>query len=153
MEATVTMKAVTMTTTATNAASISTGTMNTYGRQAQEHMRRYLPERFATIPDPSSYFRELGEQVAEQILAVERGLIPPAAPGEPWIDTVGKAKMARMMAAEQVMAEMVWLTPENQPDEPTIGDNGGWIGSDPGMPNLVLAGMTQADLDEMDTLT
>lgn len=132
---------------------MNTVAMNTYGRQAQEHMRRYLPERFATIPDPSSYFRELGEQVAEQILAVERGLIPRAAPGESWIDTVGKAKMARMMAAEQVMAEMARLTPENEPGEPMMGDNGGWIGTDPGMPSLMLAGMSQADLDEMDTLT
>jgi len=126
--------------------------MNTYGRQAEQHMRRYLPGRFATIPDPENYFRELGEQVAEQILAVEGGLMP-AAPGEPWIDTVGRAKMARMMATEQVMAEMVWLTPEDQPGEPMMGCNGGWIGPDPDLADLVLAGMSQADLDEMDTLT
>ena len=126
--------------------------MNTYGRQARQHMRRYLPERFATIPDPENYFRELGEQVAEQIRAVEQTLRSAASPGEAWIDTVGKAKMARMMATEQVMAEMVWLTPEDQPGEPMMGSNGGWIGSDPGMADLVLAGMSQADLDEMDAL-
>ena len=143
---------------ATNPAPVSpvpagTAATNTYGRQAQEHMRRYLPERFATIPDPQNYFRELGEVVAEQILAVEQTLQPPASPGEAWIDTVGKAKMARMMATEQVMAEMVWLTPEDQPGEPMMGSNGGWIGSDPGLADLVTAGMTQADLDEMDALT
>ena len=126
--------------------------MNTYGRQAQAHMRRYLPTRFATIPDPGSYFLQLGEEVAAQILAVEAGLTPRSVPGQAWIDTVGKAKMARMMAEAQVTAEMVWLTPENQPDEPTMADNGGWIGSDPGVADLVLAGMSQADLDEMDSL-
>ena len=126
---------------------------NTYGRRAQAHMRRYLPGRFATIPNPDSYFQMLGEQVSAQVAALENSLSPPAVAGEAWIDTVGKARMTRMMAEGQVMAEMVWLSAEPDPTEPTIGPNGGWIGSDPGLADLVTPGLTQADLDEIDALT
>jgi len=139
-------------TMAIDTVTISNVEMNTYGRQAERHMRRYLPARFATIPDPQSYFRHLGEEIAAQILLLEHSLTPAAEPGQAWIDTLGKAKMARMMAEAHVMAELVWLTPEEDPDDPVMGTNGGWIGSDPGLPDLIPAGMGQADLDEMDAL-
>jgi hypothetical protein len=37
--------------------------MNRYERMAQKHWRRWLPTRYREIPDPSSFFTTLGQQV------------------------------------------------------------------------------------------
>ncbi len=41
--------------------------MNRYGRQVQEAWWEASPTHYAQIQDPETFFRELGEQAAEQI--------------------------------------------------------------------------------------
>ena len=35
--------------------------MNPYGAQARQHWQTHLPERFAQIQDPETFFTDLGE--------------------------------------------------------------------------------------------
>lgn len=43
--------------------------MNRYGRQAHEHWAKWRPNQLSQIPDPDSFFTELGEAVETQIEA------------------------------------------------------------------------------------
>ena len=48
--------------------------------------------------------------------------------------------MARLWIEEMVLGEMVFLTPEADPDEPEIDESGAWIGPTPGMGEWVPLG-------------
>ena len=106
---------------------------NPYGVLAWEHMARYLPDRFAQIPDPAAYFSDLGEQAAEEIETLTPSLAgtPPAE--EDYLSKVGRMRMARLMAEEKVLAEMVYLTPTADPDDAPRDQTGAYLGHDPGM--------------------
>ncbi len=41
--------------------------MNRYGVIVQRHWARWLPEQYAAISDPESFFTTLGEEAARQI--------------------------------------------------------------------------------------
>jgi len=64
--------------------------MNKYGAMAQEHWRRWLPTRYATIQDPDSYFSELGIEVSDRIAALEIDLLGPDDPNEEFFTRVGR---------------------------------------------------------------
>ena len=91
---------------------------NRYGALAQRHMREYLPKRYAQISDPDNYFSDLGEAILDQVLEAEVPLQGEAPAGEEWLASVGRRNMARLMAEELVFAEMVFLPPEMDLQEP-----------------------------------
>ena len=91
--------------------------MNKYGAMAQEHWRRWLPTRYATIQDPDSYFSELGIEVSDRIAALEIDLLGPDDPNEEFFTRVGRRNMARLQAEELTLAELVLLTPGSDQDE------------------------------------
>ena len=82
--------------------------MNHYGRRAMDHMARHAPDRLAAMADPTTYFAELGELIAEQVLDLEQSLAAPAPEHESYHDRVGRLNMARLRAEEAVFAELVW---------------------------------------------
>lgn len=86
--------------------------MNKYGRLAQTHWSRWLPTRYAQIPDPESFFTDLGEQIQEQVIEVADAMSSQQAPEQQYLARVGQLNMARLAAEEQVMAEMAYLSPE-----------------------------------------
>lgn len=88
--------------------------MNQYGAQAQRHWREYLPSRYATLPDPNSYFSTLGEQAAQQIEELTRELAGPDQPGEGFLDRLGRLNNAKMRAEEIVLPELVLIAPETE---------------------------------------
>lgn len=97
--------------------------MNEYGRRAQAHWRSWLPHAYAQIPDPETYFTELGERVATEIEELSLELAGDDPPGESYREKLGRLNMARQQAREQVVAEQVLLPPEHDPDENEQGQN------------------------------
>jgi hypothetical protein len=86
--------------------------MNHYGATAQRHWARWLPERFAAIQDPDSFFSTLGEEVAQQIADLALELAGDDPPGEDYLVKVGRLNMARLQAEEIVLRDQVLLPPE-----------------------------------------
>ena len=86
--------------------------MNHYGTMAQRHWKRWLPERYAAIQDPDSFFSTLGEEVAQQIGDLGLDLAGDDPPGEGYLEKAGRLNMARLQAEEIVLKERVLLEPE-----------------------------------------
>ena len=94
--------------------------MNHYGAQALKHWQEYLPQRYATLSDPSSYFSTLGEQAATQIEHRTRELAGPDQPGEGYLAKVGRLNNAKMRAEEEILPELILIAPET--DDPETDD-------------------------------
>lgn len=92
--------------------------MNRYGLMARNHWARWLPSRFAAIADPEEFFTDLGTQVAEQIDHLGLELAGDDQPGEGYLGKAGRLGQARHQAEEIVLADLVLLDPEPDPDNP-----------------------------------
>ena len=95
--------------------------MNHYGDQAMKHWRTHLPTRFAQITDPETFFTDLGDRVQTEVeeLTLQRtGDDPPLTPGEPasMLEKAARITAAKRMAEEQVLAELVLLPSEVDPE-------------------------------------
>jgi len=86
--------------------------MNRYATTARRHWERWLPQRFQSIPNPTEFFADLGEQVASQIEDLEAELAGEDPPGESYLAKVGRLNNARQRAEEFVLREQVLLAPE-----------------------------------------
>ena len=86
--------------------------MNKYGAMAQSHWKTWLPSRYAAIPDPVSFFSQLGIEVSDRIAGLELELLGPDQSSEEFLTRVGRRNMARLQAEELVLREMVLLPPE-----------------------------------------
>ena len=86
--------------------------MNSYGRRAMEHWRRWLPARYSSIQDPEAFFSMLGQQAESQILDLAEQLEGPDLPGEGYLEKVGRLNMAKKQAEEWVLREVILLDPE-----------------------------------------
>jgi hypothetical protein len=91
--------------------------MNKYGAMAESHWRTWLPRRYATIEDPSSFFSELGVQVSDQIATLELDLLGPEVPGEDFLARVGRRNMARLQAEELTLRDLVLLPAETSAED------------------------------------
>jgi hypothetical protein len=91
--------------------------MNRYGRQAQEYWQTFLPTRYATIGDPVEHFTRLGEQMAIQINALALSLAGDHPTGEGYLRKVGRLRMARLQAEEQVIRETLPPSEEDQTNQ------------------------------------
>lgn len=105
-----------------------------WGTLAARHMARWQPSTWAAIPEAERgrYFRDLDEEVSQQIADRERSLKPPQSLAETdHLEYVGQLRMARLMAEDEVLKELVYLPPEpgleSEAGEPEIAENGGWI--------------------------
>ena len=85
--------------------------MNGYGRSAQRTWQELAPMAYAEIEDPESYFSELGEQAADQVVDLTRQIQGPDLPNETYFQKVGRINAAKMQAEEIVRAEL--LTPDS----------------------------------------
>jgi hypothetical protein len=117
--------------------------MNRYGRMAQQHWARWLPQATATLTDPGRFFTMLGLQVADEIDSRASELAGDDPRGEDYLTRLGRLRNARFTAEETVLREWVllppeepaeqedsWptghLSPENE-DDPATADRGGWM--------------------------
>ncbi|MFG1804648.1 hypothetical protein ACGFI4_31345 [Micromonospora carbonacea] len=93
--------------------------MNRYGAQAQKHWQTYLPQRYATIEDPNSFFSTLGEQAATAIEQRARELAGPDLPDEGYLGKLGRLNAAQRTAEEEILPELILIDPatDGPPDE------------------------------------
>jgi hypothetical protein len=94
--------------------------MNRYGRLAQQHWAKWRPNQLSQIPDPETFFTDLGQEVETQIEALEIALAGDDPGGEDYLEKVARLRTARMTAESQVLREMVLLEPE--PGHPDAED-------------------------------
>lgn len=85
--------------------------MNKYALLAQEHWQKHAPTRYATLDDPSTYFRELGESVAAQVAQIAERLERELPSGLPYLERVGQINAIRLQAEEIVLSELVYSVP------------------------------------------
>jgi len=91
--------------------------VNRYGLMAQRHWAQWLPQRYATISEPDSYFSTLGQEVAKQIEELTLDLAGDDQPGEEYLAKAGRLTAARSQAEEIVLPERVLLAPEPETSE------------------------------------
>jgi hypothetical protein len=91
--------------------------MNHYGDMARRHWARWLPQRYAAIENPDSFFSDLGNRASQKIAELADQFAGDAPPGEGYLDPVGRLGQARRQAEEIVLAEMILLEPEPGADE------------------------------------
>lgn len=85
--------------------------MARYAARAQTYWETYLPSRVATISDPTEFFRDLSNQVEEQI---EDALQQPVKlPENATPEQIVAAHRGQLAAAtEEALTDLVFLTPE-----------------------------------------
>jgi len=109
--------------------------VNRYGLMAQRHWAQWLPQTYATISEPDSYFSTLGQEVATQIEELTLELAGDDQPGEEYLAKAGRLTAARSRAEEIVLPERVLLTPEPETSE-SSGDSSQPPAS-PALPEIV----------------
>ena len=97
--------------------------MNKYALMAQRHWAQWLPQRYATLSEPDSYFSTLGQEVAQQIEELTLELAGDDQPGEQYLAKAGRLTAARSRAEEIVLPERVLLTPEPATSEDPADDS------------------------------
>lgn len=84
-----------------------------YAAMAAQHWARWLPTRYAQIPEPkTTFFAELGQRVTEQIEDLALELEGPDVAGETYLQRVGRMNEARMRAREVLLPREILLPPE-----------------------------------------
>jgi len=86
--------------------------MNQYGAMARSHWERWLPQRYATITDPDSFFLTLGLETARQIDELATELAGDDQPGEGYLAKAGRLTAARKQAEEIILPQQILLPPE-----------------------------------------
>lgn len=88
--------------------------MNEFGQMAMEHWQKYRPLEYAQMTDRETFFRELGEEIAQRIgdrAADLQQQVPPDLTFEKRLQWMGAAQVD---AKYQVLAEML---PRAEDDE------------------------------------
>jgi hypothetical protein len=88
--------------------------MNRYGRQAHDYWRTLLPARYAQLDDPVGYFTAVGEEMARQITTLSLSLAGDDPGDEGFLEKVGRLRMARLQAEEQVIRDTLPPSEEDQ---------------------------------------
>jgi hypothetical protein len=91
--------------------------MNRYSAMAQSHWARWLPQRYAAIKDPNSFFSTLGQETARQIDELAAELAGDDRPGEGYPEKAGRLTAARSQAEEIILPQQVLLAPEPEASE------------------------------------
>jgi hypothetical protein len=86
--------------------------MNQYGAMAHSHWARWLPQRYATITDPDSFFSALGRETARQIDELTAELAGEDQPGEGYLAKAGRLTALRSQAEEIILPQQILLAPE-----------------------------------------
>jgi hypothetical protein len=79
--------------------------MNQYGQSAMRHWQINLPHRYAQISDPTCFFTDLGEQLADQIDQMSDQIAGLDPPNEDYLSKLGRLTEARMTATDEVLRQ------------------------------------------------
>ena len=91
--------------------------MNRYGAMARSHWARWLPQQYAAISDPDSFFSTLGQETARQIDELTAELAGDDQPAEGYLAKAGRLTAARSQAEEIIPPQQVLLPPEPETSE------------------------------------
>ncbi|MEN3308875.1 MAG: hypothetical protein V7603_5077 [Micromonosporaceae bacterium] len=100
--------------------------MNQYGRRAQRYWQQSLPRQYDQIPDPETFFAQMGETLATQIEDLAEKIeqrTPATPPSQDFMANLGRINMARQEAEIEVFREML-PQPESaaaQPEDDPAG--------------------------------
>lgn len=84
---------------------------NRFAATAEQYWRTYLPGLYKTIDNPAAFFRDLSEQVDEQIEAAL--LTPPVLPTDPTPHQVIAEHQGQLRAVTEIaLHDLVFLPPE-----------------------------------------
>lgn len=87
---------------------------NPYAASAAKHWRQNLPDRYAALRDPETFFNQLGQQAEEQIEALTEQLAGQDPPGEAYLAKVGRLTEARATAESTVLRELILLPDDSR---------------------------------------
>jgi hypothetical protein len=79
--------------------------MNHYGEMARQHWAKYRPVEYQAMTGREEFFRNLGEQISDQIADLTPDLEGEAPAGETFPAKLGRLNWARLTAQEQVLRE------------------------------------------------
>ena len=103
-----------------------------YARTARRYWETYLPSQVAELTDPTAFFLDLGEQVAEQVEQTTSELLRPQAGREVTSAArVGEILAAKRQAEELAMSDLVYLPKEpgtERREVPSVRPLPGWDG-------------------------
>src|SRR5580704_12648239 len=91
--------------------------MNRYGAIAHSHWARWLPQRYATIEDPDSFFSNLGQETARQIDELAAALAGDDQAGESYLAKAGRLTAARSQAEEIILPQQILVPPEPEAND------------------------------------
>ena len=100
--------------------------MNKYGKFAQETWKAIAPTEYALIPDPETWFGELGEEASNRVEDLTTALAGPDPVGETFLEKWGRLNAAKMQAEEIVRVEMLTPDPsvQEEPEEEDEEESG-----------------------------
>jgi hypothetical protein len=93
-------------------------TVNRYGRMARQHWTRWLPETVVAIPDPETFFADLGDQIAQQIEDLTAATAGEDPPGETYLRKTVRLHTARLTAEAEILRAEVFLPPVTETGDP-----------------------------------
>lgn len=97
--------------------------MNQYATMALRHWKKWLPNRYAALEDPTTFFTQLGERAAATI-ADETTQAATRLPQQPdYLAAVGEWNALRNGIEERVLREMILIDPEPQMLEDDLEDD------------------------------
>lgn len=102
--------------------------MSRYASLAEAYWRTYLPSQTAQLDDPTAFFQDLGDQVAETVDRVTADLTRQSGSLAP-MDRVREARAAQKQAEEMALEDLVYLPKEPGTERlelPTTGPLAGW---------------------------
>lgn len=98
--------------------------LNSYGRLALDHWREHLPDQFAFIPDPRSYFEQLGLLVGQRVsIRYDALVVARAAHTVPRGQRRAALEQLLAQAEAEALGELVYL--DRAPGSTTVHDREG----------------------------
>lgn len=95
------------------------GMTTLYGHKALAHWARWLPLHYAAISDPVAFFNLLAEHVSGEVETLADEIAGADPPGEGYLAKVARLTMARHMAEELILRDLIYPEPRRyrHPDD------------------------------------
>ncbi|MEV4212585.1 hypothetical protein [Micromonospora sp. NPDC049662] len=96
--------------------------MNQYGRRAQRYWQQHLPSQYAQIEDPTAFFDEMGQTLAQQIEDLAEAIARRSPSTQDFMANLGRLNRAKDEAEIEVFREMLPQPESASPNEDDPAD-------------------------------
>ena len=86
--------------------------MNRYGILARDHWKAHLPERYRALPEPETFFTDLGEQIQERVDELMEARRPQL--DSDYLRNLQNLNWAKKEAEDEALRELALLPPEDE---------------------------------------